>query len=99
MVFGKFGDMVKQARELQSNLKKIKEELERSKYEAESGGVKVVVSGSMEISDIQISQNVNLNKVNSIVKDAANQALKKAKDDASEKLKKATGGMSLPGLM
>ncbi len=98
MIFGQFGDMVKQAKELQGNLKKVKDELQKQRYEAEAGGVKVVVNGEMDILDVKIGPNVNLNKADGLFKDAANKALKQAKDDAAEKLKKVTGGISIPGL-
>jgi DNA-binding protein YbaB len=93
MIFGQFGDMVKQARELQSNLKKVKDELARAKYDGEAGGIKVTVNGEMDILEVK-GASANLNSF----KDAANKALKLAKDDAAEKLKKATGGISIPGL-
>ncbi|MFA4967639.1 MAG: YbaB/EbfC family nucleoid-associated protein [Candidatus Margulisiibacteriota bacterium] len=98
MIFGQFGDMVKQAKELQSNLKKVKDELARMRYEAEVGGVKVVVSGELDILEVKVGQSANLSKVDAIFKETANKALKAAKDDAAERLKKATGGIQLPGM-
>ena len=98
MIFGQFGDMVKQAREMQANLKKIKDELARARYEGEAGGVKITVNGEMDILEVKIGPGVNLGKVDALFKDAANKALKLAKDDAADKLKKATGGISIPGL-
>jgi DNA-binding protein YbaB len=95
MILGNFGEMMKQAKELQQNLKKLKDELAHLKYEAEAGGVKVVVNGEMEILDIKAAPNAEMKNI----KEAANRALKQAKDDAAEKLKKAAGGLSLPGLM
>lgn len=98
MIFGQFGDMVKQAKELQGNLKKVKDELQKQRYEAGDSGVRVVVSGEMDILDVKIASNANLNKVGDLFKEAANRALKMAKEDAADKLKKATGGISIPGL-
>jgi DNA-binding protein YbaB len=98
MIFGQFGDMVKQAKDLQANLKKVKDELARMRYEAEAGGVKVVVSGELDILDVKAAPNANLSKVDALFEEAANKALKAAKDDAAEKLKKATGGIKLPGM-
>ncbi len=98
MVFGQFGDMMKQAKELQANLKKIKDELARARYEAEAGGIKVIVNGEMDILEIKINPAVDTGKIESLVKEAANRALKTAKEDAAQKLKKATGGLSIPGM-
>jgi len=94
MIFGQFGDMVKQARELKANLDKVKGELSRARYEVETGGVKAVFSGEMELLDLKLPPNPDANRV----KEAINQGLKKAKDDAADKLKGAAGGMNIPGL-
>ncbi|HTY12867.1 MAG TPA: YbaB/EbfC family nucleoid-associated protein [Candidatus Omnitrophota bacterium] len=98
MVFGQFGDMVKQARDLQNNLKKVKDELSRMRYEAEVNGVFVIVDGEMNIIDVKVNPGVDPKKAVSSFKDAANRALKKSKDDAAERLKAATGGIKLPGM-
>lgn len=96
---GEMGDMVNKARELQKNLAKIKDELKHLTYEGEVGGVKVTVDGEMEIKKIDYDVNrVAPQQLGNSIKEAANQALNKAKDDAAEKLKQAAGGLSLPGL-
>jgi len=101
MVFGNLGnmaEMMKQAREMQNNLKKIKEELKRSQYEAEVNGVKVIVSGEMDIKELKLNPALDPKKQEESVKQAINKALKIAKDDSASKLKSLTGGLSIPGL-
>ncbi|OGC04823.1 hypothetical protein A2276_02530 [candidate division WOR-1 bacterium RIFOXYA12_FULL_43_27] len=98
MVFGQMGDMIKQAREMQGKLKKIKEELKNARYEAEKFGVKAVVDGEMEIKDLIVSPTVAPNQMTKLVKEVVNEALKKSKDDAAKKLKEAAGGLNIPGL-
>ena len=98
MIFGNMGDMVKKAREMQSNLKKIKDELQHLTYIGEAQGVKVVVNGDMEVKEIQVGPSVDQKHAPNLIKDAANKALNSAKKDAAEKLKQATGGLSLPGM-
>lgn len=98
MAFGQMGDMIKQAREMQGKLKKIKEELKHLRYDAEKHGVKVVVDGEMEIKEIIVAPTVGPNQLPQLIKDAANSALKKSKDDAAKKLKQAAGGLNVPGL-
>lgn len=100
-MFGKLGDMgnlMKQAKEMQNNLKRIKEELKHARYEADSNGVKVIVDGEMEIRELKITGNLDIKKIEDILKQVINKALKQAKDDAANKLKSATGGLSLPGM-
>jgi hypothetical protein len=96
---GDMGNMVNQARELQKNLAKIKDELKHLTYEGEAGGVKVTVDGEMEIKKIDYDVNrIVPNQLGGLIKEAANRALNQAKEDAAQKLKQAAGGLSLPGL-
>ncbi len=96
---GDMGNMLNKARELQKNLAKIKDELKHLTYEGEAGGVKVTVDGEMEIKKIDYDVNrIAPGQLGNLIKDAANRALNKAKDDAADKLKQAAGGMSIPGL-
>lgn len=102
MIFGNMGEMMKMAREMQGQLKKVKDELAREIYEASVNGVMVKVNGEMEIKEIKIDpQIIDPNKVGNLeraVREATAKALKTAKDEASRKLKKVTGGMGLPGM-
>lgn len=101
MVFGNLGnmgEMIKQAREMQNNLKKIKEELKRSQYEVEMDGIRVVVDGEMEIKTLTLNPSLDSKKLEESAKKAVNKAIKTAKDDAANKLKTLTGGLSIPGL-
>ena len=101
-MFGKMGDMVKMAREMQGKLKQVKEELEREMYDGFSGGATVKVSGDMEVKEISVEPRLlEIGKKDQLQKDlkeAANKALKSAKDAAARKMKSVTGGLGLPGL-
>ncbi|MDD5383196.1 MAG: YbaB/EbfC family nucleoid-associated protein, partial [Candidatus Margulisbacteria bacterium] len=55
MIFGNMGEMIKMAREMQGQLKKIKEELAQEVFEESAGGVSVKISGDMEIKEIKIA--------------------------------------------
>lgn len=90
MIFGnigKMGEMIKQAKQL-------KDEISRSRYQAEAGGVKVVINGEMEIVELTVPPGANTN----LIKDAVNRGLKTAKADMAQKMQKITGGLSLPGV-
>jgi DNA-binding YbaB/EbfC family protein len=102
MIFGNMGEMMKMAREMQGQLKKVKDELSREVYEGSAHGVLAKVSGDMELKEIKIDPKLaDPNRIDNLeraVKDAAGKALKIAKDEASRKLKKVTGGLGLPGM-
>ncbi|MBI5700953.1 YbaB/EbfC family nucleoid-associated protein [Candidatus Saganbacteria bacterium] len=100
-MFGKLGDMaemMKQAQKMQDSLKKIKNDLKYARYEAESNGVKVIIDGEMEIKELKITTQMDNRKMEDTVKHVINKALKQSKDDAANRLKSATGGISIPGL-
>lgn len=95
---GNMGEMIKQAKKMQDSLKKIKEDLKHARYEAESNGVKVIIDGEMEIKELKITTQMDNKKMEDTVKQVINKALKQSKDDAANRLKGATGGISIPGL-
>ncbi|OGB87140.1 nucleoid-associated protein, YbaB/EbfC family [candidate division WOR-1 bacterium RIFCSPLOWO2_02_FULL_46_20] len=98
MIFGNMGDMMKMAKEMQGQLKRVKDELSRDIFEGTSGEVVVTVSGDMEVKDVKIAPNANPGKLEKDVKEAVSRALKQAKDGAAQKMKGITGGMNLPGM-
>ena len=103
MIFGNMGDMGKMmqmAREMQSKLKQVKNELKNDMFESKAGGVRVVLNGEMELKELNIDQSelANPSKLKKNVKDAVGGALKDAKDGAARKMKGLTGGMNLPGM-
>lgn len=96
MIFGNMGEMMKMAREMQGQLKKIKDELSRGVYEGSAQGVVAKVSGDIELKEITID--ASCKDLERSVKEAVNKALKSAKDEAARKLKELTGGLGLPGM-
>ena len=105
MIFGNFGnmtDMMKKVKEMQDNLKKVQAELAEESYESEAGGVKCSVSGDMEVKEIKIDPNIfksgNVSHLESLVTEAVSSAMHEAKNTAKDKLRKVTGGLSIPGL-
>jgi DNA-binding protein YbaB len=85
---GKMGEMLKQAKQLQDELKK-------ARYESTHEGVRVVVNGEMEIIELFIPPTLSGDKIGLAVKEAVNRGVKAAKDDMGRKMQKFTGG--LPG--
>ena len=93
MIFGnlgKMGEMLKQA-------KQIKDELSKARFEAESGGVRAVVNGEMDIVELKITPGMDSFKAESAAKEAVNKALRTAKAEAAKLMSKMTGGLQLPG--
>ncbi|MFH1542054.1 MAG: YbaB/EbfC family nucleoid-associated protein [bacterium] len=101
MIFGNLGnmgEMLKMAKEMKGKLSEMKKELQAARYEETVNGIKVVISGEMQIMELKIPGNLtNLDKQ---VQEAINKVMKIAKDDAAQKMKGLAGGLGLPpGMM
>lgn len=74
-----------------AQLKGLQSEIAKEKFESENNGVKVIVNGAMAIEEIVLNSALATDKQAQIVKDCANEALKKAQMGAAKKL----AGMNL----
>ena len=97
-----FGDMMKQAQEMQKKMKELQEGLANLEVEGSSGGglVKITVNGKGEVKKIKIDQSLMKPQEAEILEDlivaAINEAKKKAEEATAEEMKKLTGGLNLP---
>jgi DNA-binding YbaB/EbfC family protein len=99
------GKMMKQAQQLQAKMLKLQEELAEKTIETSAGGgmVKVVANGRQQLVSIQIEKEVvdpdDVEMLQDLILAAANDALTKAQEMATEEMNKLTGGLNLPGMM
>ena len=95
---------MKQAKIMQKKLVEIQKELKEMEFEASAGGgaVKVKVNGEQEIMEVKINKDMvtagDLEMIEDMMMVAANEAIKKSKDEAKSKMASLTGGMNIPGL-
>jgi hypothetical protein len=100
-----FREMQKQAQGMQHRMAGLQQEMKQRVYEGTAGGgmVTVNVNGLREILAVKISPDVvdpeDVDMLEDLVTVAVSQALKAALDAYNEEMGKATGGMSIPGLM
>jgi len=101
---GGMGNLLKQAQEMQARISKIQEELAQKTVEGSSGGgmVKVTVSGQLAVTAVKIDSTVINAEEKDMLEDlilaAVNDAMRKARDMASNEMSKVTGGFKIPGL-
>lgn len=102
MIFGNVGDILGKVKKMQGDLKEVQKELSAAVFEEESGGVRVVVSGDLELRefklDPKIFENNDIKRIEWLISDAVDKAYSRAKKEAMNRLKKVTGGLSIPGL-
>jgi len=67
-------------------LKKLKDVLEKEKKEIEREGVKVVVTGKMEIEDIKLNPDLDIKTQEKIVKNCINEAMHQIQKEAAQKI-------------
>ena len=102
---GQLAGLMKQAQNMQDNMKKAQEELGNIEVTGESGAglVKVTMTCKHDVRRVQIDPSLLANDkdmLEDLVAAAFNAALKKAEDTSSEKMGKITAGMpGLPGGM
>jgi len=99
-----FGDIMKQAQQMQERLAKLQEEAGKKTVEASAGGgmVTVVANGKQEILSVKIDPEVFSGNDRAMLEDllvaAVNEALRKSRDIVAEEMKTLTGGLQIPGL-
>ena len=97
-----FGNMMKQAQELQKKMSEAQEKLKSIEVEGVSGGgmVKVVASAKGEIKKIILDESLLKPEDKEITEDlivaAVNDAKQKGESAAQEEMKSLTGGLPLP---
>ena len=103
-MFGNMKEMLKQAQNMKSQMKKIKKELETIEVEGVSanGACRVVMTADMKTKEVKMDETLLSSEayvIENAIKVAVNEALEDAKDTSAKKLKAVTGGLTdgLPG--
>jgi len=100
-----FGNIMKQAKQMQERMVKLQEELAAKTVEATAGGgmVSVTVNGKFELLSLKIEKEVvnpdDVEMLQDLMMAAVNEGIRKAQEMAAAEMGKITGGMQIPGLM
>lgn len=98
---GQFGDIMKQAQEMQERMQKMQEELANAEVSGESGAgmVKVTMTGRHDVKRVQIDDGL-LSEEKEVLEDliaaAVNDAVRKVEQYNQEKVGGLASGMNLP---
>jgi DNA-binding YbaB/EbfC family protein len=101
---GNFAEMMKMVTRVRGEAARIGEEMKQLIVEGSAGGgmVKVRVNGKQEVLECKIDPQVFADHDAELLEDlilaATNQALQKAKEALTDRLRQATGGINIPGL-
>ena len=101
MIKGGFGNLMKQAQQMQENMKRAQEELGKIEVEGQSGAglVKVTMTCRHDVKRVQIDDSLlgdDKDMLEDLVAAAVNDAVRKAEATSQEKMGGLMGGMPLP---
>jgi DNA-binding YbaB/EbfC family protein len=101
MMKNQLAGLMKQAQQMQDNMKKMQEQLAQVEVEGQSGAglVKVVVTCRNDVKRISIDPSLladDKDMLEDLVVAALNDALRRAEQTASEKMGSVTAGLPLP---
>jgi len=100
-----FGNIMKQAKQMQERMVQLQEELTLKTVETTAGGgmVSVTVNGKFELLSLKIEKEVvnpdDVEMLQDLILAAVNEGIRKAQEMAASEMGKITGGMQIPGLM
>ena len=98
-------NMLKQAQKMQQEMLAAQQELDEREYEVSAGGgaVTIKINGKKEITGMNLASEIvdpdDIETLCDIITAGVNEAIRKVEDQASEKMKQFTGGMSMPGIL
>ena len=100
MIKGGLGGLMKQAQQMQENMKKMQEELATVEVEGQSGGgmVKVAMTCRNDVKRVSIDPGVMDDKemLEDLIVLAFNDAMKKVESTSQQRMSGFTSGMGLP---
>ena len=99
---GNLAEMLKQAKSLQENMKKMQDRLAEQRFEAEAGAglVRAVVNGKGELVRVKIDPPAaaDVEMLEDLVTAAVGAAAAKAVEAMRAQMAQLTGGLNIPGL-
>ena len=98
------GHLMRQAQDIQKRIAKAQEDLKDRIEEGSSGGgmVTALVNGAQELVSVRIDKEVvdpdDVEMLEDLIIAAVRQGMERAKEMSDAEMKKATGGLNLPGM-
>ena len=94
------GNLAKKAKEMRDQMKDVQRELKTLTIQNDENGIKVVMTGEIEITSLTISDELLTKKdqLENNLKKIINKTAQQAKNLASEKLSVISKGLDIPGL-
>lgn len=97
-------NMMKQIQQMQADLAKAQDELEKETLEVTAGGgmITITITGHQRIQAIEVKPEVvdpeDIDMLQDLLVAAVNQAIEQSQTMASQRLEGLTGGLNIPGM-
>ncbi len=96
-------DKMKGLLEMQKKMQEVKRTLEETDFDLQSsdGVVKITMNGAQEVKAITVKDNLTQQeraRLDAILKDTFNRAIKRSQEIAAQKMREVAGGLNIPGL-
>lgn len=101
---GNMNAMMRQVKKMQEDMEKAKEEAEKQIYEVSVGGgaVKVEMNGQKQLTQVILDSSVvdpeDIEMLQDLILTAVNEVQRKASEDMDKRMGQLTGGLNIPGL-
>ena len=95
------GNIMKQAQQMQENLKKVQEEIGRTEVSGESGAglVKIIMTGNHDVKKVEIDHSLvsdDIEMLEDLIAAAVNDANRRVENMKQEKMSELSSGLNLP---
>jgi hypothetical protein len=100
-----FGNLMKQAQEMQKQMAKVQEDLRSRVVEGAAGGgmVRAQMNGKQELVALKLEKDVvdpdDVDMLEDLILAAVSEARRKSQELAEAEMSKVTGGLSMPGML
>lgn len=97
--------MVKKAQQMQESITKIQEELEAKEFKKQVGGgaLELVMTGDKKLRSVTLKPEVvdkeDIEMLQDLIISGVNEIIQDIEDYSTAEMEKATGGVSIPGLL
>ena len=94
------GKLMQQAKEMKAQMQKVQKELKTTIIDDEVPGIKIKMTGELEVTELTIDDNLlsDKKKLTKSLITVYNKAATKSKELATKQLSAISGGLNLPGM-
>ena len=101
---GNMNSMIKQAQQMQEDMKVVQDQLEQKEYSVSVGGgaVELKMTGKKELTSVKIKPEVvdpeDVEMLEDLIISGVNEIIRTIEEESTNEMEKVTGGLNIPGM-